>query len=210
MVLSQAFIETILTLILPILLTGLLIPFVFKIRDEQKLKEQKRFEADVERQSKIIEAQVQLLENLATLLWEFQMLAVAVPYFRQFDKDIYTSAASKYNQNSPELIGRIRAEISKSLRLVPNKTFESLKHLYYDDILYRADLELTSLIKDKSDKWSEFHNYILRDFAVKIDTTIDSLAIELKLKSNDMEGHASEATPRRRLPSIWHLWRWRK
>jgi hypothetical protein len=77
---SQDFLEKVFLLTLTAGVTGFLIPYVFKIIDERKgqkqkeiddrrLREQKLYEAALLRQNKVIDAQVQLLDNLANLIW---------------------------------------------------------------------------------------------------------------------------------------------
>jgi len=84
---SQSFIQSFLVLLATALLTGLLVPFVKANMDERKLRQQKLFEADLARQGKVIEAQVELLENMAQMLWDFKLLALEVSYYKTYGQD---------------------------------------------------------------------------------------------------------------------------
>ena len=75
MSLDQAFLEKIILLILTALITGFGIPYVLKRVEERKLRDQKKFEADLARQGRILEAQSKLLDDLSRLLWKWRYLA---------------------------------------------------------------------------------------------------------------------------------------
>lgn len=186
---SQGFIENSVTLLITAGLTGVLVPFIFRLIDERRNREQKIFEAELSRQASIIDAQIKLLEDLSNLLWEYQLLLIAVPYFRQFPhQNLYVSSLNAYNENSGRLLSRIRAEISKSLRLTPHSVYEDLKELYYKELL-AVDLRLTVLSEsdmreeDKTTAWRELNYYAVYELAQIVDDVIDMLASELNLKA---------------------------
>ncbi len=192
MIPSQGFIENLMLLLMTASLTGILVPLLFRRIDERRNREQKIFEADLARQSKIIDAQVKLVEDLSSLLWEYQLLLIDVPYYHQFPKrNLYPAALKAYEENAGKLLSKIRAEISKALRLTPHHIYKKLKDLYYNQLL-PLDLDLMQLAsQDKKQQnvktgrsWSELNRYAVYDLAEIVDTTIDSLASELKLKSD--------------------------
>jgi type II secretory pathway pseudopilin PulG len=190
---SQSFIENTIVLLLTAALTGVLVPYLFRLIDEQKNKEQKIFEAEISRQTKIIEAQVKLLEDLSNLIWEYQLLLIEVPYFRQFDRDeLYPNAVKIYDENSGRLLGKIRAEISKALRLTPYSIYEELKKLYYDELL-QVDLKVSQLAtsdkkkKDRTGEWRDLNHYAVYELSEKVDKIIDKLACELNLKARTVK-----------------------
>ncbi|WP_299679710.1 hypothetical protein [uncultured Dokdonia sp.] len=190
---SEKFIENVLSLVLTAILTGILVPLLFRWIDHRRNREQKIFEATLSRQNKIIDSQVKLLEDLSCLLWEYQLLFINVPYFKQFSKrDLYIAAVKEYIENSGEILGNIRAEISKSIRLVSPTSHQQLKDMYYKDLL-PIDLELNQLIdQDTKDKkhakdWENLQIYVRDDVAKKVDEIIDYLANELQLKLSKEE-----------------------
>src|SRR5690348_5015161 len=86
---SQDFFEKYTLLLSTAGLTGLLVPYILKVIDNRKQREQKQYEAELTRQSKIIDAQVQLMERLSDALWEYQLLAITVTYYQSYP-DLYT------------------------------------------------------------------------------------------------------------------------
>jgi hypothetical protein len=201
---SQDFLEKVLLLALTAGVTGFLVPYVLKVVDERKaqrqkeiddrrLREQKQYEAALVRQSKIIDAQVQLLDNLATLIWEYQLLAIEVSYFDPIvQSELYSAAAKEYDKRTGPTFARIRAEISKALHLTSTETYEELKQLYYEDLL-PLDQQLYWLMSKqnatdtKLKEWNKFNKFAVHDLADKIDRTLNNLAKELRLKSGIKE-----------------------
>lgn len=199
---SQQFGESVILLVLTAGVTGLLIPYILKRiderrlhdqkeADERKLRDQKEFEADLARQSKIIESQIQLLENLAQLLWEYQLSAIEVSFYDPAEqRDFYTAAVQKYQEKAGTLFSRMRAEISKALRLTTTETYQELKDLYYDQIL-PLDVRLNSLMKrqrageEQVDGWHEFNRFAVYSLSEMVDNALNSLAKELRLKGSD-------------------------
>jgi hypothetical protein len=193
---SPGFIEGLITIVI----TAVLIPVVFRFIDDRrarqqretddlKQRKQKEFEAELSRQSKVIESQVQFIEKLSDLLWEFQLTAIAVSYYHQFGLgDQYQQASKNYLDNAGKFLGKIRAEISKSLRLSSHNTYEAWKNLYYGKLL-KLDLELTRLIEhpDRSGQiqgstWQSVNQYAVHGLSEEVDNVINSLALEFGLK----------------------------
>ena len=98
---DQAFFEKVILLAITALITGFDIPYVLKRIEERKLREQKKFEANLVRQNKIIEAQSKLLDDLAGLLWNWRYLAKKVVYYgAQENMERYDSAKKQYEEES--------------------------------------------------------------------------------------------------------------
>jgi hypothetical protein len=203
-VLSQGFLEKITLLVVTAVLTGFLVPYVLKIVDSRKVKEQKEtdarkakeqkaFEAELTRQAKVIESQVQLLDNLTQALWEFQLLAIAVSYYQPLqDEALYLAALKKYDENIANILVKIRTEISKSLRLAPPSAHAALSELYYKHLL-PLDQRLRGLVEKRAAKsnvreeWHEFNRFAVFELSGTVDITIDNLAKELGLKETKRE-----------------------
>jgi hypothetical protein len=190
MAFSQDFIENAVILLMTASLTGVLVPLLFRLIDERKNREQKIFEAELLRQGKIIDSQVKLLEDLSSLLWEYQLLLIEVPYYRQFpERDLFSTAMKTYEENSGKLLSKIRAKISKVLRLTPYPIYEELKDLYYKQLL-SLDLKVSQLAasnvknQDMTREWRELNQYVVYELSEIVDQIIDKLANELKLKAN--------------------------
>jgi hypothetical protein len=190
---SQRFIEGIAMLLFTAAVTGFLVPYLLRKTDERKLlqqrevdarklREQKAFEASLARQAKVIEAQVLLLEKLSELLWQYQLMAIEITYYHgQSDQKLYEAAYDRYHANAGALLGRIRAEISKALRLASRATYDALKRLYYDELL-KLDQRLTQLTEGKANNWLEVNRFSVYELSEIVDGTLNALATELQLK----------------------------
>jgi hypothetical protein len=209
MTFTADFREKVILLILTAILTGLFAPLIIKTVDERKarkqkdfdderLRKQKLYEAALLRQSKIIDAQVQLLENLASLIWEYQLLAIEVSYFHPIEQSgLYSDAAKKYDEKAGAIFAKIRAEISKALYLTSTDIYQDLKHLYYEELL-PLDIKLYRLMKEQNaseeriQDWTKFNNETVCEMGDRIDRTLNNLARELRLKSME---HDSKPKP---------------
>ena len=189
------------------LVSGLLAPYIvnrIQVANQQRLK---TYEADLARQSKIIEQQEALIQRLSSLLWEFQLVLIAPIYYGQpafrlqqstneqgesssgavqSKTSAYDDAAKNYMANAGRLLGSIRAEIGGALRLVPADQWSILKELYYKELL-PLDMQVTKRVlegptNENEGKWTQLHKYILHDFAEILDKTVDGLAAALSLK----------------------------
>ena len=181
MSLGDDFLGKVILLFVAALVTGFALPLILKQVEERKARAHKRFEADLARQSRVIDAQVQLLENLSQLLWSFQLAAIEVSYYTAAgDRTLYEKALHKYDESSGDLLGKIRAEVSKSLRLTSVPTYNALKELYYDGLL-DLDIRLRKLIEGHERDWSRFNRYAVYEFSERVDNVLNNLAEELRL-----------------------------
>ncbi|NEP63026.1 MAG: hypothetical protein F6K31_39980 [Symploca sp. SIO2G7] len=192
--LSQEFLEKIFLLLLTAGLSGFLIPYVLKqvdarklraqkIEEERKFREQRVFEADIARQTKIIEAQSQLLENLATELWEFELLAISVSYYKSHNKEEkYEAAWQEYDNKAWKYFGTIRSKISKASYLASSETYKALTNLY-KNVLIPLDSDLVRLVENDVDvlAWENHHNSVQKSIGETTDQVLDLLANELRL-----------------------------
>jgi lipopolysaccharide export LptBFGC system permease protein LptF len=208
---SPSLIESIILLALTALLTGFVVPYILKRIDEQrerqrqeveerKLREQEIFEAELARQSKIIESQAILLENIAQIIWEFQSLACEVTYyFLENHRERYFAAVDKYDIESWKLLTQIRTEISKSRRLVSDETHRKLL-TFYMETLISLDTDLARIMKSKTEltdwdqyraatfqAWAELHQRVFHDLGAKNDALINLLAAEFRLTNFDIQ-----------------------
>lgn len=190
---SESFIQSLLLLVTTAALTGVLVPLIKGYMDDRKFRQQKLFEAELARQGKVIEAQVQLLERLAQLLWDFQLLAIAVTYYKTLpDEKRYQPAFDEYDKQSWVFFSKIRTEISKARRLTSEKTYQGLLK-YYEEWLMKNDSALMSLVKRRAshEDWLDHHN-LLFNGAEETDKIMTQLAEEFRLV-----GHGREAELKR-------------
>lgn len=198
---SENFLESVLLLVLTAIMTGFLIPYIFRKIDEKRQREQqatdareqreqKEFEAELARQTTIIESQVRLLNTLAELFWEYQLMAIAVTYWDPVAQTtLYNNAVSKYQENVYGLLLRLRPEISKSLRLTSHKMYDELISLYYDELV-KLDSTINQLLmrqkpgEPRLKEWDGMNRYAVFKLSEKVDQVLDNLAQELRLKGS--------------------------
>jgi len=185
MSLNQAFLEKIVLLVLTALITGFGIPYVLKRVEERKLREQKKFEADLARQGKIIEAQSKLLDDLSQLLWKWRYLAKKVVYYgAQENTERYDLARRQYDESVWDILNEFRAEISRSRRLVSEHAYERLDSLY-NYVVHDIDVKISDIIAGDELDTKKSRGMAERfsvEVSKKIDDAIDDLASELNLK----------------------------
>jgi hypothetical protein len=183
------FLECVILLLIIAGLAYLLAPLIMSRVEAQRLQVQKKHEAELARQTKIVDAQARLLEDLSALLWEYQLLLITVPYYRQFrNRDRFQTALEAYEEQAGNLLGRIRAEISKALRLTPPAVFRALNQLYYDQLL-PLDLRISHLAAldaargNADQEWGDLHRFAVEELSEIMDRAMDDLANELNLKA---------------------------
>src|SRR5882724_8608724 len=154
--------QKVLLLLIAAALTGILAPEIAGRLSEKRSREEKKFEADLQRQRDILSAQSDLLRNLSKLAWEFQLLNIDVSFYKTNGNEIaYRNAVPAYQQRSAVLLGQIRAEVSTARRLVSRPMQKKLSELYFDTLL-PVDSGLERLIQkgDEAEvsEWRRQHN----------------------------------------------------
>ena len=194
---SQDFLEKATLLVLTGGLSGFIIPYVLKQIDERKLREQKnldarklqeqkQFDANLIRQSNVIEAQIKLLEALSKALWELQLLALAVSYYKVHpNQERYELALKEYDDKSWQLFKDARCEISKAARLSSEETYQRLLTFFSEKLIQEVDENLISLVDNNAslEEWKKYYNWLLYHFPKEIDNVVTPLAKELRLAS---------------------------
>ncbi len=182
---TPAFIEKLLLLLATAVLSGLLVPEISSRLADTRNKQQKLFEADIQRQRDIISAQSELLKNLAKQLWEFQLSNINVSFYRiSGNEAAFGTAAAKYQARSGELLGQIRAELSNARRLTSPAMHDRLTQLYFQTIL-PADSGVEALIARgpaaTRDEWLQQHKTSFETAQKAIDDVLKDLAVEFDL-----------------------------
>jgi hypothetical protein len=162
-------------------LTGLLVPTVKAIMDQRHFKEQKRYEAELARQSSIIAAQVALLEELSMALWEYMLGLIAVSYYKVNGNDDRAKRAfEEYEDKSGSRFGHMQAEFSKARRLVSADRYDELQALY--STFLELDVSLLGLQQSNAaqPEWREHHH---RAFATQasVSEALAQMAEEMRL-----------------------------
>jgi hypothetical protein len=196
--------QNILLLLLTALLTGLLVPIVKgfvddrklekqKRFDDERLRSQKRFEADIARQAKVIDAQAQLLDELAEVLWGYQKLLLRITYYAVIgDPDKHRVAFIEYDDHSWDLLGSLLALISKTRRLASADIQDRLERLYQSFVIEVdhtvLQLRRTASSRDGADDegWRRLQNYLFGEIRQEIDAVLTALAAQLRLSEGEL------------------------
>lgn len=182
---NPAFLEKLTLLLVTAALTGFMIPQLAARLADARYREQKVFEAELQRQKDILSAQSELLKRLAKLLWEFQLLNIDVSFYKtNGNEDGFRKALEKYQNNAAELLGQIRAELSTSRRLASPIMQQKLLKLYFGTLL-KIDARLEQLVAQGSNssqqEWREQHDASFGAAQEEIDEVLTELAIEFRL-----------------------------
>lgn len=185
MVFDQSLFEKILLLALTAIVSGFGVPYVLKRIEERRARDQKKFEAALARQGRIIDAQSKLLDDLSQTLWQWRYLAKKVVYYAdRGDRDAYQLAAKGYEEKIWDLLHALRVQTSTARRLVSEEAYNRLVALYryvVDDL----DPAVTSVVRDESLGTPETNRLAHRfsdEVSNRLDDELDRLAAEVKLK----------------------------
>jgi hypothetical protein len=154
----MSFAENVALLAITAAITGLLVPTVKAVMDQRHFKEQKRYDAELSRQSSIIAAQVQLLDDLSTALWEYMLSLIEVSYYEVNGDDARAERAfTKYEDAVASRFGRMQAEFSKARRLVSPDRYSELQRVY--GTFLELDVSLMELQQSNAEReaWREQH-----------------------------------------------------
>src|SRR5579872_76552 len=183
---DRTFLQQVVLLLLTALISGFGIPYVMKVVDDRKAIRQKKFEADLARQERLIDSQSKLLDDLTQILWKWRYLAKSVVYYRsRNDKERYDTARKQYEDTVWNLLNEFRTDISRSRMLVSESAFQNLNSLY-DYVVHDLDLKVSDLMSEDSPHIQEdcrkMADRFSKEVSEKLDQALNDLASELQLK----------------------------
>lgn len=155
-----SFIESVILLLITAIVANFLVPHVTARLDQDKFERQKLFEDELSRRTKLREDRIKLLDEIESLLWEYQSLLLEPSYFaiRRNDGG-FKKIFQQYDEKAPVLLSAIRAKISKLSRLAKPETHQRFRELFHSQLI-ELDSELISLggTRDLTrDKWVKHH-----------------------------------------------------
>ncbi len=184
-VIDDQFLQKIMLLIVTALISGAGVPYVLKVVDDRKLRRQKKFEADLTIQQKLIDSQSKLLDDLTQILWKWRYLAKSVVYYGSISQNERFDAAKKHYEDEVwRLLNEFRTEISRSRRLVSEAAFQQLNSLYHY-VVHDLDLKISELISKNNPDAQECRRLADRfsnEVSTRLDDALNDLASELSLK----------------------------
>lgn len=195
--------ESVILLMLTAVLTGLGVPIVKsvwdnitlkkqKAFDDERLRSQKQYEADLARQASVIDAQVKFLDELAAVLWGYQKLLLRITYYATTEnKEKHEAAFDTYDLQSWDLLSSILALISKARRLASVEIQERLENLY-ESLVLKVDNEVLALRWADSragtlstSGWRTLANFLFGEMRAEIDAILTALAEQLRLSGRE-------------------------
>jgi hypothetical protein len=189
MTISESFVQQVTLLVLGALITGFGVPYVLRLIDARKMREQKKLEAELARQAKLLDAQSALLDEITRLVWAWRYLSKQVVYYgSRGDNDRYMAAKAKYEDGVWGLLDGLRTQISKARRLVSEAAFERLNDLY-GYVVHDVDLKVSDLAgRAELDRaaCSVLAQRFSAEVSGRLDDAIFELACELRLTSQSM------------------------
>jgi len=185
---SKDFWEKVSLLIVTASLTGFLVPYVLKRIDESKALEQKRTEAELSRQAKLIDAQAKFLDETTEAVWAWRYLSMKVAFNGSEQRESqYAAAVKEYEAEIWNVLTRVRNQTSKSRRLISEQVYHQLVAMYdqiaqFDgrlDVIVRGD----TTPKDRAEALAPLQRELRVELTNKIDELLDVLAREVQLKA---------------------------
>jgi hypothetical protein len=185
---DRKFVQSVVLLVLTAVLTGVVTPFVLKEIDSTKAVEQKRLDADLARQQKLIEAQSKFLDEFADTLWKWRYISAKVAYHgARREQSEYLAAVKAYRTEIWETLSTLRKQISRSRRLISDNAHGRLVRLYsqivtFDDEIAKRALDTQSTAEVASGL-SKLQERIITEISEMLEEVIDMLANEMGLKA---------------------------
>ena len=187
---SQSFIEHALLLILTAVLTGLLVPFINTILADQKFREQRRFEAELARQAKIIDAQNELLGEIEKIVYGFQLRALALAWYKTQDKNSakYQESLKAYDESSWVFFVDMHTRLGKVQRLTSPKVYEEIETFYAE--LRELDSNVVKLVRNNATEkeWQAFFALVQKSGG-QTKRIMNLLAQDYGLSKNTIKDH---------------------
>jgi hypothetical protein len=191
MTLNNEFVQQLILLGLTAALTGLLVPYILKSIDDRRARAQRERDAQVARQSKIIEAQSKFLDDISDYLWKWRYLSTKLAYYGWKNmKEKYAQSQQAYDDESWDLFNFIRNEISRSRRLVSEEAYKRLVSLYKDEMVKLDSRISKAREEDESERCKslgQLNSYISGHLTRKIDNVLRDLAFEVQLTEKQID-----------------------
>ena len=141
---QSRFVQNALLILLTAAVIGLAAPRIKAGMDLRYLREQKRHENELSRQSKLIEQKIRLLNGYRDSLWQFYYVYTRATYDFAFagDEGKFDELRSEYEKAAWLALLEFRRTISGAIYLVPEAHYRHLLDLFDDLIRKEAELAL--------------------------------------------------------------------
>jgi hypothetical protein len=183
---EQRLLLAVMPAIVTAVLAGLLVPLILKLIETRKAEAMKRFEAALARQTKILESQANLLDDLTKALWAWRYQLMRVTYAgAEQSAEALESAWGAYDKSMWESLHSVRVQTTRARRLVSKPAYIKLIAQY--DRIIEVDRRLGAAMKLKADvrkrELEEMNHEMLTDISSAIDDSLHMVAEEVRLVS---------------------------
>jgi hypothetical protein len=157
------------------------VPLVKGHMDESTLARRRQAEENLARDAKFIDAQTELLNELSTELWRIAALILSVSYYATWtESGRFADAWSAYDARSFDEMFMLRANVSRSERLLSQTSHQHLRD-FYDWWFAELDIQLTTLGRreasgDDPEGWGLFHTATMTELFTRIDAVLQAIA----------------------------------
>jgi hypothetical protein len=174
---------------------GIIAPFVQGVVQDRSARRRILFEAQSNRQAKLIDAQSAFIDDLSKAIWDWRYLSMRVTYHgssglrgQEYERDL-----TLYKEEIWQRFNQIRYCASRSRRLISDRSYQRLKDFYVCSVV-EFDKRIQSAMEDrdpirKEVLFMELNNDLFVDITDHIDNLLLELSNELQLSSsNPMKG----------------------
>jgi hypothetical protein len=197
---ESSFISNALLLVVGAVLTGILVPFIKARLDDASAERKQLLEAELSRQTEFLRSQIDVLTSFSDATWAFLFDAFKVSYAEAWEEEeTQIEVWESYTPLSWTHLGRIRAIISKSKRLVGDDCYQQLIATYEWLVWHDDKLAMFNVAERPKEDWRQFHQDSFAEAAAKMDGMIERLARELQLSGGSQLQSISRRQPARTL-----------
>jgi hypothetical protein len=167
--------------------SGLVVPYVLGRVDYRRSEQARERQARITRESRVIDAQVRLLENLARVLWRWRYLVMKVTYYgiKPTTDQRYPIARREYDERVWGLLNRFRLEVSRAQRLTSKSVHAMLLDFY--QLMVDTDNRIREIEEESEDTvklavaFADLNRDVFETVTTRIDAMLDAAAHEMKL-----------------------------
>lgn len=157
---SFTFGQNVLLIFITAVIVGLAVPLVKGVMDRQRDRRQRLFEVALDRDSKVVERQYELVKELSQEAWAIVGLTMPVTYYKSVKEATkFESAWNRYETEWFPTMLRFRALVSQARRLVSPGVHGELVSLF--DYWFReSDPQLSAKVRaggDDTSSWEAQH-----------------------------------------------------
>jgi hypothetical protein len=201
---SLTFTENVALIVITALVVGFAVPVVKGFMDRRRDQRQRTFEVNLDRASKVIDRQYELLKELSKEAWEIVRLTMPLTYYRIVKENpSFEAAWERYEADWFPAMLRLRALVSQSRRLVSPEVHQELVALF--DYWFRtADPPMRAAVRNQRvdmNWWRSQHEQNLEVAFSETERVLGLVAQDIGIVRTELPGPEPASASRRRTPA---------